>query len=229
VGGELTGGIRRTPPSRPRRGDARTWTPSGRRTDEFLRRSSGLGCGGCVYSTRKHEPSIHACACRNPLDRTVTATIMSRLRASWRVDRDRLVRPDHLPAGPHDVLAVHTAPRCVRVPYETALRSATASWACIATGSIWRPAPRCRPEGRHALRGEAGGPTASRASLARVVFRTFNVYQVMDSCCRALRAGGQRGGPIHLIPAAVRPAARWCMTLQVLVFPPRHDPAGGRL
>lgn len=46
--------------------------PSGA-TDEVLRRVNGLGCGFCVYSTRKHSPQAPRLRVLLPLDRTVSA------------------------------------------------------------------------------------------------------------------------------------------------------------
>lgn len=45
--------------------------PSG--TEDVLRRVEGLGCGYCVYSTRKHSPSAPRLRVLLPLDRTATA------------------------------------------------------------------------------------------------------------------------------------------------------------
>lgn len=42
-------------------------------TDDVLRRLSGLGCGYCVYSTRKHEPARPRLRVLVPLSRTCTA------------------------------------------------------------------------------------------------------------------------------------------------------------
>lgn len=42
-------------------------------TDDVLRRVNGLGCGFCVYSTRKHQPAAPRLRVIMPLDRTVTA------------------------------------------------------------------------------------------------------------------------------------------------------------
>ena len=42
-------------------------------TDDILRRVEGLGCGYCVYSTRKHQPAAPRLRILLPLDRTVTA------------------------------------------------------------------------------------------------------------------------------------------------------------
>lgn len=42
-------------------------------TDDILRRVDGLGCGYCVYSTRKHQPAAPRLRVLFPLDRTVTA------------------------------------------------------------------------------------------------------------------------------------------------------------
>ena len=42
-------------------------------TDDVLRRVEGLGCGYCVYSTRKHQPAAPRLRVLVPLDRTVTA------------------------------------------------------------------------------------------------------------------------------------------------------------
>lgn len=42
-------------------------------TDDVLRRVEGLGCGYCVYSTRKHMPSAPRLRVLLPLDRTCTA------------------------------------------------------------------------------------------------------------------------------------------------------------
>lgn len=42
-------------------------------TDDVLRRVNGLGCGFCVYSTRKHQPAAPRLRVLIPLDRTVTA------------------------------------------------------------------------------------------------------------------------------------------------------------
>lgn len=42
-------------------------------TNDVLRRVEGLGCGYCVYSTRKHMPSAPRLRVLLPLDRTVTA------------------------------------------------------------------------------------------------------------------------------------------------------------
>lgn len=41
--------------------------------DDILRRVEALGCGYCVYSTRKHQPSAPRLRVILPLDRTVTA------------------------------------------------------------------------------------------------------------------------------------------------------------
>ena len=42
-------------------------------TDDVLRRVDGLGCGYCIYSTRKHSPDAPRLRILLPLDRTVTA------------------------------------------------------------------------------------------------------------------------------------------------------------
>ena len=42
-------------------------------TGDILRRVEGLGCGYCVYSTRKHSPAAPRLRILLPLDRTVTA------------------------------------------------------------------------------------------------------------------------------------------------------------
>ena len=42
-------------------------------TEDILRRTEGLGCGYCVYSTRKHRPEAPRLRLLLPLDRTVTA------------------------------------------------------------------------------------------------------------------------------------------------------------
>ena len=42
-------------------------------TDDILRRVDALGCGYCVYSTRKHQPSAPRLRVLIPLDRTATA------------------------------------------------------------------------------------------------------------------------------------------------------------
>ena len=46
--------------------------PAGHK-DDILRRVDALGCGYCVYSTRKHQPSAPRLRVLLPLDRTVTA------------------------------------------------------------------------------------------------------------------------------------------------------------
>ena len=46
--------------------------PSGG-TDDILRRVEALGCGYCVYSTRKHQPAAPRLRILLPLDRTVSA------------------------------------------------------------------------------------------------------------------------------------------------------------
>ena len=42
-------------------------------TDDVLRRVGALGCGYCVYSTRKHQPAAPRLRILLPMDRTVTA------------------------------------------------------------------------------------------------------------------------------------------------------------
>ena len=42
-------------------------------TDDIIRRVDGLGCGFCIYSTRKHQPSAPRLRVLIPIDRTVTA------------------------------------------------------------------------------------------------------------------------------------------------------------
>jgi len=42
-------------------------------TDDVLRRVDGLGCGYCIYSTRKHSPAAPRLRVLLPLDRTVSA------------------------------------------------------------------------------------------------------------------------------------------------------------
>jgi predicted P-loop ATPase len=42
-------------------------------TDDVLRRVEGLGCGYCIYSTRKHSPAAPRLRVLLPLDRTVSA------------------------------------------------------------------------------------------------------------------------------------------------------------
>lgn len=42
-------------------------------TEDILRRVDALGCGYCVYSTRKHQPAAPRLRVLFPLDRTVTA------------------------------------------------------------------------------------------------------------------------------------------------------------
>lgn len=42
-------------------------------TDDVLRRVDGLGCGYCIYSTRKHSPGAPRLRILLPLNRTVTA------------------------------------------------------------------------------------------------------------------------------------------------------------
>ena len=42
-------------------------------TEDILRRVESLGCGYCIYSTRKHSPAAPRLRVLLPLDRTVTA------------------------------------------------------------------------------------------------------------------------------------------------------------
>lgn len=42
-------------------------------TDEVVRRVEALGCGYCIYSTRKHQPAAPRLRVLLPLDRTITA------------------------------------------------------------------------------------------------------------------------------------------------------------
>ena len=42
-------------------------------TDDVLKTIEALGCGYCVYSTRKHQPSAPRLRVLLPLDRTCTA------------------------------------------------------------------------------------------------------------------------------------------------------------
>ena len=61
-----------------------TLPPGG--TDEVLRRIGALGCGYCVYSTRKHQPAAPRLRVLLPLDRTVTADEyepIARKAAEW--------------------------------------------------------------------------------------------------------------------------------------------------
>jgi predicted P-loop ATPase len=51
--------------------DFDTIPPGG--TDEILKRVDALGCGYCIYSTRKHSPASPRLRILLPLDRTVTA------------------------------------------------------------------------------------------------------------------------------------------------------------
>lgn len=51
--------------------DLDTIPPGG--TEDVLRRVEGLGCGYCIYSTRKHSPSAPRLRVLLPLDRTATA------------------------------------------------------------------------------------------------------------------------------------------------------------
>jgi predicted P-loop ATPase len=51
--------------------DLDTIPPGG--TEDVLRRVEGLGCGYCIYSTRKHAPSAPRLRVLLPLDRTATA------------------------------------------------------------------------------------------------------------------------------------------------------------
>lgn len=73
VGGEIVGGRRKVGSVRGR--DVLTLDldhiPGGQ-TDAVLRRVEGLGCGYCVYSTRKHSPAAPRLRIVVPLDRTAT-------------------------------------------------------------------------------------------------------------------------------------------------------------
>ena len=73
VGGEIVGGRRKVGSVRGR--DVLTLDldhiPAGQ-TDTVLRRVEGLGCGYCVYSTRKHSPAAPRLRIVVPLDRTAT-------------------------------------------------------------------------------------------------------------------------------------------------------------
>lgn len=73
VGGEIVGGRRKAGAVSGR--DILTLdldhVPAGQ-TDDVLRRVSGLGCGYCVYSTRKHCPAAPRLRIIVPLDRTAT-------------------------------------------------------------------------------------------------------------------------------------------------------------
>jgi len=74
VGGELSGTRRKANNVRGR--DIITLDldniPAGG-TDNILRRVEALGCGYCIYSTRKHQPSAPRLRVLFPLDRTITA------------------------------------------------------------------------------------------------------------------------------------------------------------
>ena len=73
VGGEIVGGRRKVGSVRGR--DILTLDldhiPAGQ-TEAVLRRVEGLGCGYCVYSTRKHSPAAPRLRIVVPLDRTAT-------------------------------------------------------------------------------------------------------------------------------------------------------------
>lgn len=52
-------------------------------TENVLRRVEGLGCGYCVYSTRKHSPAGRVCVSCCPLTARPPLTNMSRWHARW--------------------------------------------------------------------------------------------------------------------------------------------------
>ena len=61
-------------------------------TDDVLKRIDGLGCGYCVYSTRKHHPSKPRLRVLLPLDRPVTADEFEPIarRAAWYIQQDMM-------------------------------------------------------------------------------------------------------------------------------------------
>lgn len=184
VGGGLAGGVRKNAAVKGR--DIVTLDmdaiPAGG-TDEVLRRCAGLGCGWCVYSTRKHEPGKPRLRVIIPLDRTVTADeyepiarkLAEMIEIGW-CDPTTFqpVRMMYWPSVCSDGVYVYQYEEDKPFVSADGVLGLYCDWRDMAS---WPQVPG--QKAAHAPAAKQEDPTA-KPGVVGAWCRTYNVYQVME-------------------------------------------------
>lgn len=191
VGGFVAGTLK----GQRRRGDAVTGRdvltldmdnlPAGS-TDDYLRRLEGLGCGYCVYSTRKHAPGAPRLRALLPLDRTVTADEYE--PCARRIAH--FIDPSMTPFDPTTFEASRLMywPSCSadgEYIYRWADKPLLSADGLLGTYADWRdmtawpqvPGAQVNPK---RLAVKQGDPT-QKAGVVGAFCRTYNIYEAMDA------------------------------------------------
>lgn len=155
-------------------------------TEDFLRRLEGLGCGYCVYSTRKHTPGAPRLRVLFPLDRTVTVDEYEPCarRIAHYID------PGMTPFDPTTFEASRLMywPSCsadAEYIYQWADKPLLSADGLLATFADWRdmtdwpqvPGAQINPK---QLSVKQGDPTA-KSGVVGAFCRTYDIYGAMDA------------------------------------------------
>jgi predicted P-loop ATPase len=152
-------------------------------TDDVLRRVDGLGCGYCIYSTRKHSPAAPRLRVLLPLDRIVTADEYEPIarKAAELIGIDmcdpttfQVHRLMYWPSCCSDSQYVYTYGD---KPFLSAdgMLALYEDWHDV---DAWPRVPGAPDEHKH-LAAKQGDPTA-KPGVVGAFCRTYNIYSAMD-------------------------------------------------
>ena len=177
--------------------DFDTIPPGG--TDEILKRVDGLGCGYCIYSTRKHSPASPRLRILVPLTGRSLRTNMSRLHGSWRpligiefadpttFEATRLM---YWPSCCYDSDYVFTFSDKPLLDADGLLRMIDERLGDWRDVSKWPQVPGA--DNAYKKLAMKQSDPLSKAGVVGAFCRTYDIYGAMDTYPRRyLRAGGQ--------------------------------------
>lgn len=186
VGGELKDGKRRSDSVSGRDIivlDLDNLPPGG--TDGILQRLDGLGCGYCVYSTRKHRPEAPRLRVILPLDRTVNSDEYEPIarKAAWYIQPEMsffdktTFQPSRLmywPSVSSDGQYVYS---CADKPMLSAegILGAYSDWRDM---TAWPQCPGTEQNYRTMVKKQED--PAAKSGIVGAFCRTYNIYQAMD-------------------------------------------------
>ena len=180
-------------------------------TEDVLRRVEALGCGYCVYSTRKHTPSAPRLRALLPLDRTCTADeyepCARRMAAliGMELADPSTFEPSRLMYWPSSCADGETVYRYADKPMLSAdgLLATYDDWHDY---TAWPVVPGAIAPARLAAR---QGDPLTKTGVVGAFCRVYDIEAAMDAFLPGIYERPPDDSPLPAVPP---PAARCCMT-----------------
>lgn len=153
------------------------------KTAEVLRRIDGLGCGYCIYSTRKHSPAGPRLRVLLPLDRTVTADEYEPI-ARKAAEMVGIGMADPTTFEPSRLMYWPSCCADGEYIYQTADRPLVSATGMLGLYADWRDMtswPQVPGEVGRERRGSKQADPTSKSGVVGAFCRTYNIYSAIET------------------------------------------------